>query len=197
MVGRALVQRNQGLAGFGAGPAAGEARAVGALAEGGALIRRTLMQRNRELVDFEIDPATGEARIIGALAEGGDLLSLTGLTQQNGNRTLTKLVAQRARSPLREDKDDVLAAFGAQTPVHLALLGHGLSLSDQFWYRAPGGTERWEDINFFDNGWNPGFGAAVLKRDYARLASCSPDVPEATTFGHTVKAWERGDNGIA
>jgi pheromone shutdown-related protein TraB len=51
-------------------------------------------------------------------------------------------------------------------------------------------------VNFFDNGWDQGFGAAVLLGDYARLATCSLDVPEVTTPGHAVKAWECNKNGI-
>ena len=158
------------------------------------MARRTLMQRDRELVDFEVDPATGEARIIDAAS--GNLAASLGLARENGDRVLTTLMMRRALSPLRKDKDDVLAAFGAKSPVDLALMGHGLSLSDQFWYRAPGSSERWEDVNFFGNGWDLGFGAAVLLGDYARLAACSPDVPEVTTPGHAVKAWERNDDGI-
>lgn len=157
------------------------------------MIRRTLMQRNRELADFEVDPVTGAARIVDA-ADGDPLVS-AGLTRQDGNWLLAKLVERRALSPLRKDKGDILAAFGAKSPAHLALMGHGLSLTDQFWYRAPGGVERWEDINFLDNGWDPAFGTAVLSGDYARLAACSPDVPESTTSGHAVKAWER-DGGV-
>lgn len=158
------------------------------------MARRTLMQRDRELIDFEVDPATGEARIIDAAS--GNLAASLGLARENGDRVLTTLMMRRALSPLRKDKDDVLAAFGAKSPVDLALMGHGLSLSDQFWYRAPGSSERWEDVNFFGNGWDLGFGAAVLLGDYARLAACSPDVPEVTTPGHAVKAWERNDDGI-
>ena len=157
------------------------------------MIRRTLMQRDRELVDFVVDQASGEARIIDAVS---DLAASAGFARQNGDELLSKLVARRALSPMREDKDDVLAAFGAKSPVDLALMGHGLSLSDQFWYRAPGSTERWKDINFFDNRWDPSFGAAVLSGDYSSLATCSPDVPEATTPGHAVKAWERDGDGI-
>ena len=158
------------------------------------LIRRTLMQRDRELADFEVDSASGEARVIDAASD--DVSVSAGLARQNGDWVLTKLVERRALSNMRKDKDDVLAAFGAKSPVDLALMGHGLSLSDQFWYRAPGSIERWEDVNFLDNGWDPGFGEAILLGDYARLAACSPDVPEATTPGHAIKAWERGDDGI-
>ena len=152
------------------------------------------MQRNRELVDFEIDPPTGKVRVIDVASD--DMAASLGLAQQNRDRVLTVLVERRALSAMRKDKDDVLAAFGAKSPVDLALMGHGLSLSDQFWYRTPGLAERWEDVNFFDNGWDPSFGEAILLGDYTRLAGCSPDVPEATTPGHAVKAWERNDDSI-
>ena len=158
------------------------------------MARRTLMQRDRELVDFEVDPVTGEARIIDAVSD--DLAASLGLAQGNRDQVLTALMTRRSLSPMRKDKDDVLAAFGAKSPVDLALMGHGLSLTDQFWYRAPGSSVRWKDVNFFDNGWDPSFGVAVLMGDYARLATCSPDAPEVTTPGHAVKAWERNDDGV-
>ena len=158
------------------------------------MIRRTLMQRDRELAEFEIDPTTGKARVIDIAND--DLVASAGLARQNRDRVLTALIERRALSTMRKDKDDILAVFGAKSPVDLALMGHGLSITDQFWYRAPGSAERWEDVNFFDNGWDPGFGTAVLQGDYARLATCSLDVPEVTTSGHAVKAWERDDDGI-
>ncbi len=151
------------------------------------MIRRMLMRRDQELVDFEVDPATGEVHVIEASEASADLL---------GFGEMADIIKKRAISGRRADMQDVLESLGAQSPVHLTLMGHGLSLSDQFWYRAPGGTERWEDINFFDNEWDPRFGAAVFKRDYSGLASCSPDTPDATTCGRAVKMWERGEDGI-
>ena len=159
------------------------------------MIRRTLMHRNQELVDFEVNPVTGEARVTDFVADEDYAASL-GLTQQNGDWLLTRLVERRAISPLRKDKDDILSAFGAKSTVDLALRGHGLSLSDLFWYRIPGSSDCWEEINFFDNEWDPDFGLATLAGDYATLASCSPDVPETTTSGHEIKLWERNDDGI-
>ena len=161
------------------------------------------MQCNQELVDFEFDPKTDDVRIIDASPGGEDVLAFVKParlapepTRLSRSDSLYWFARKRAISLLREDKDDIIAAFGAKSPIHLALMGHGLSLSDQFWYRAPGGTERWEDINFFDNEWDPGFGAAVFKRDYAGLASCSPNTPDATTRGHAIKTWERNAEGI-
>lgn len=158
------------------------------------MARRTLIQRDRELVDFEVDSVTGDAHIIDVVS--GDLAASLGLTRNNGDEVLTTLIRRQALSPLRKDKEDVLAVFGAKSTVDLALMGRGVSLYDQFWYRPPGSSGRWEDVNFFDNGWDLGFGEAVLLGDYARLAACSPDVPDATTPGHAVKAWVRGDTGI-
>jgi hypothetical protein len=154
------------------------------------------MKRNRELVEFEVDPATSKARVIDAPGAGVDPFVPAELMLQGDNRTLTEFIAFRAISRRRPDWQKVLKPFGALSPVHLALLGHGLSLSDQYWYRAPGSTERWEDINFFDNEWETGFGEAVLSGDHARLAACSPDVPDTTTNGRIVKTWERNDKGV-
>lgn len=158
------------------------------------MARRILMQRDRELVDFEVDSMTGDSRIIDVASE--KLAASMGLVRENGDRVLTTLMMRRALSPMRKDKDAILAAFGAKSSVDLVLMGHGLSLTDQFWYRTPGSSERWKDVNFFDKGWDPSFGTAVLSGDYARLAACSPDVPEVTTSGHAVKTWERNDDGI-
>ena len=162
------------------------------------------MQRNQELVDFEIDPATVDIRIIDASPAGEDLLATVRPVrlapepiQLSRDKALSLLVKKRAISALRDDKDDIIAVFGAKSTVDLVFREYGLSLSDQFWYRAPGGTERWEDINFFDNEWDPSFGIAVFNRDYADLASCSLHTPDATTCGRTVKTWERGADGIS
>ena len=85
------------------------------------MARRTLMQRDRELVDFEVDPMTGEARVIDVA--NGNLAASLGLAQENRDRVLTTLMTRRVLSSLRKDKDDVLAAFGAKSPVDLALMG--------------------------------------------------------------------------
>ena len=103
------------------------------------MIRRTLMQCNQELVDFEFDPKTDDVRIIDASPEGEDVLAFVKParlapepTRLSRSDSLYWFARKRAISLLREDKDDIIAAFGAKSPIHLALMGHGLSLSDQF-----------------------------------------------------------------
>ena len=112
------------------------------------------------------------------------------------NASLTELVRSRSMSPNRAGLDEILAGFGASSATELALMGHGASLTDHFWYRAPGSPARWEDVNFFDNDWDGTFRASILAGDYVGLSACSPDIPDVTTAGHLRKAWERRDAGI-
>ncbi len=160
------------------------------------MIKRTLMQRDQELIDFEIEPASGKVRIIDMSEAGASLIASMKLNQQNDDSVLFNLVYDRTISGLRLDRNKIIAAFNAKSAIDLVLMGHGLSLFDQYWYRKQGATERWQDINFFDNEWDLSFGEAVLTGNYTKLASCSPDVPDVTTRGHAIKTWEYSAEGI-
>ncbi|HAM16440.1 MAG TPA: hypothetical protein DCP91_11430 [Eggerthellaceae bacterium] len=154
------------------------------------------MFENRQLFDFEVEPETGKARVLDApCAPDGELASI-GLDCSNLNAALTKLVRTRSISSNRVDLGEILEGFGVRSAVELALMGHGASLTDHFWYRAPGSLARWEDVNFFDNDWDATFCASILASQYDGLAACSPDIPDITTAGHLRKAWERRDAGI-
>ena len=160
------------------------------------VMKRTLMLKNQELFDFEVDTATEKIRILDAPEPGDALLASLGFDGPDGKDAVAGVVKQRHISSGRDDIDQIRDAFGVQSVQELTFRGHGLSLSDKLWYRAPGSFERWEDINFFDNDWDNAFGKSILTRDYKGLASCSPDVPEVTTGGHLRKAWERSEGRI-
>jgi len=159
-------------------------------------MKRTLMFEDRELLDFEVDPETGRARVLDAPEAGDDELAAIGLDCSDLDVALTKLIRMRSMSSNRVDLDAILEGFGAISATELALMGHGASLTDHFWYRAPGSPACWEDVNFFDNDWDGAFCACILTGDYSGLAACSTEIPDVTTRGHLRKAWERGDAGI-
>ena len=159
------------------------------------LVKRTLLFENQELLDFEVDFATGEIRVLDAPDADDALLCSLGLGGPDRDAFVAKSISMRRMSENREDAEQILGAFDARSTLELAFRGHGLSLADKLWYRAPGAVERWEDVNFFDNDWDAAFCEAVLTRDYKRLASCSPDVPDVTTGGRTGKAWEQTGDG--
>ena len=156
-------------------------------------MRRTLMHRDVELLDFEADPVTGDARVVDETEAGRNLIASM---KMDGNKAIDRLLKSRTISHFRKDLPLILESYHAHSRIELALMGHGLSVTDMFWYRLPNSSDRWADINLLDNEWDPGFGAAILSKDYAGLARCSLDVPDVTTPGHAAKAWERNDEGI-
>ncbi len=107
------------------------------------------MLKNQELLDLEIDFVTGEVCIVDAPDARDPLLASLGFGGPARDATVTVNIGSRR---LSRGRDDI----------------------DRLCYRALGSTERWEDINFYDNDWDGGFRAAVLTHDYERLASCSP-----------------------
>ena len=159
-------------------------------------MKRTLMFENRQLLDFEVEPETGRARVLEAPEAGDGELAALGLDCSDLDAALTKLIHVRSMSSNRMDLSEILESFGASSAMELALMGHGASLTDHFWYRAPGSFARWEDVNFFDNDWDGTFRASILSGNYGGLATCAPAIPDVTTAGHLPKAWERGDAGI-
>ena len=82
------------------------------------------------------------------------------------NVALGKLLGNRSISRLCKDLLQIPTPYHAHSGVELSLMGHGLSLSDAFWYRSPGSADRWANINFFDNAWDPGAMRAAPIFDY-------------------------------
>ena len=144
------------------------------------------MQRNRELVDFEIDPVTRDARVIDASAEGDELLASIKPGLKDRESALLWLARKRSISALRDDKDDILSAFGARTPIDLVLRGHGLSLSDQYWICPQGSQLAWNDINFFNNGFER---VSSVTRSYSPVTTPAGAHPDNTSDGNLSKRW--------
>ena len=88
------------------------------------------------------------------------LLCSLGLGGPDRDAFVAESIRVRRISERRKDAKQIIGAFGARSTLELAFRGHGLSLTDKLWYRAPGSAERWEDVNFFDNDWD---GAYLLK----------------------------------
>ena len=106
-----------------------------------------------------------------------------------------------------------LAALGFSTPLELPELNHGLSLSDQYWMKAPGSELSWQDINYFHNDFdeetgrllfgNQAIGQAPGKRTSGGQAlggqapgkrtsggrTPEPNVPDNTSDGVLPKRW--------
>lgn len=155
-------------------------------------MKRTLMHQNRELLDFDIDLTTGKVDILDAPSADDALLSSLGLAGPDLADSVAGAISERCISLRRDDVAEILEAFGARSNIELAFMGHGLSLADKLWYRAPGATERWEDINFLDNEWDDTFYRSVLTRDHKITRSLHPVRPMFPTSRRVAAYAKRG-----
>ena len=103
--------------------------------------------------------------------------------------SLLKFCNSRSIAPQRYDYKKILEATGCKDDFELAFRGHGLSLSNHYWYKKEGENLHYEDINFFTNKWDDTFGRAIIKKDYGLLKSADLNVPDITIAGWAVKGW--------
>lgn len=64
----------------------------------------------------------------------------------------------------------------------------GLSLSDQYWIRNSGSCVRWEDVNFFDNGFSDDIGNILFGKQMSGEINLSS--PDNTSDGVLKKRWK-------
>lgn len=163
--------------------------------ETGGIVRYALMCREHETMEFDVDIATCAVSDVRPLEH--HKLAPLGVLDGAGapERLLEQLFWGRCVSHARADLPLILDALGMRNQWELAFQSGGFSLSDPYWYRSEGSSLTWKDDNFFDNGWDPAFGRAVLRQDYAALGRASIATPDATCSGACRKAWVRASGG--
>ncbi|MCL2126301.1 MAG: HipA domain-containing protein [Oscillospiraceae bacterium] len=85
--------------------------------------------------------------------------------------------------------DSALQNIGVSTPALLLEKCYGLSLSDHYWICPKGSGLRWENVNFFTNGFSKDMGEILFGRepdDPSRVSLMSPD---NTSDGWLRKKW--------
>ena len=105
------------------------------------------------------------------------------------NYSLSIFIRKRSIPAMRTGCENILKATKCRDGIELAFKGHGLSLSDHFWYKKEGEELKYEDINFFTNKWDDTFARAILSNDYELLKKADLNVPDITTAGWGVKGW--------
>ena len=110
-------------------------------------------------------------------------------TQEELSRVLFKLLYSKTIAINRSDYEKILEATNSKDNFDLTFKGHGLSLSDHFWFKKENENIKYKDINFFENKWDDSFARAVLNYDYEALKNADLNVPDITTRGWAVKGW--------
>ena len=89
----------------------------------------------------------------------------------------------------RSGYKNIMKATHSRNGIDLLFKGHGLSLSNHYWFKRENENLSYDDINFFTNKWDDSFARAVLNKDYDALSRVNLNVPDITTAGWGVKGW--------
>ncbi len=147
------------------------------------------MYKNDEVLSFGVDFEKNRVKFLKELANFSK--APLGLTMPNADKdmALQKFFNSRTIAPQRDDYKKILEATNCKDGFSLSFKGHGLSLSNHYWYKKEGENLKYEDISFFINKWDDTFGRAVLNKDYELLKTCDLNVPDIVTPGWGIKGW--------
>ena len=153
-----------------------------------------LMYKDYEVLSFKAGFDTLRFEVIEKLDRFD--LAPYGMNKKDVNLSfeLTKFFKARVISSNRWDYDLILKNTGCKNSLELSFKGHGLSLTNHYWFKRSGEGLRYEEINFFSNKWDDSFAKAVLNGDYNSLSKCDLNVPDIVTPGWAAKGWVY-DNG--
>ena len=146
----------------------------------------TLMNRTHEIANVVYDQARREFSRFGDLIDGER--APIGIAPAGSSVSLpdfNRWWRDRGIPGTRDNIDRVLREAGAQVPEELLQRNLGLSLSDQYWIRPRGSGLAWDDINFFNNGFE-----TVAQRTAS--VSARPEMrahPANTSDGNLEKTW--------
>ena len=149
----------------------------------------TLMYKNDEVFTFSINFKNRHIKIVEKLAHYDKAPYGILNNKKDPQYALMKFFNGRSISASRADYEKILKATNTHDSLELSFKGHGLSLSNHYWYKKEGENLRYENINFFTNKWDDSFARAVLNQDYEALKHCSLNVPDLTITGWAVKGW--------
>ena len=149
----------------------------------------TLMHKDIPVADLTLDETTGSIQRIDALFRGGHLP--VGVSVRRGmadraafNAWWTDRFIPSARSGLV----DALSQLGFPDPQQVISRNLGLSLSDHYWVKPAGSNLSWDEVNFFENGFSPDVGDALLGK-LNKASGIDLRSPDWTCDGNLRKCW--------
>lgn len=151
--------------------------------------RLRFMHKDHEVFSFYVDLEENSLRFgkplkhfeeapYGMLELGADLDAL-----------LWKFFFPRAIPAERPGYKKILETTGYSSGFALSFSGHGLSLSNHYWFLRDDEDLSYKDINFFEHPFDDSFGRALLNGDYEALRHSDLNVPDIVTPGYASKGW--------
>ena len=152
------------------------------------------MYRDYEVLSFTVDFDESRFKLIEKLEHFDLIPTIISKPTIDIDYGLSRFFHRRTISINRWDHDLIMQNTHYKDALKLSFQGHGLSLSNHYWFKREGEDLEYDDINFFTNKWDDSFAKAVLNGDYESLSKCDLNVPDIVTQGWSVKGWIY-DNG--
>ena len=149
----------------------------------------TLMHKDIPVADLTLDETTGSIQRIDALFRGGHLP--VGVSVRRGMADRAALNAwwtDRFIPSARSGLVDALSQLGFPDPQQVISRNLGLSLSDHYWVKPAGSNLSWDEVNFFENGFSPDVGDALLGK-LSKTSDIDLRSPDWTCDGNLRKRW--------
>ena len=148
------------------------------------------MYKNYEILSFSVDFRNYKTTLIKKLehydkAPYGFNKEDEGKNGQNIGWFFKKLSIPVFRSGYKE----IMKATHSRNGMDLLFKGHGLSLSNHYWFKKENEYLSYDDINFFTNKWDDSFARAILNEDFEALSHANINVPDIATTGWGTKGW--------
>ena len=155
-----------------------------------------LMYKNYEVLSFCADYENEDVHVLEKLEHFEKAPKrVVEYSSEDIDGVFFSFISRRQIPGTRPGYEEILKATGYRSGFELSFAGHGLSLSNHYWYKREGENLRYEDINFFNNKWDNSFAKAVLNQDYEALKHCDLNVPDIVTAGWGAKGWILEEDG--
>ena len=149
----------------------------------------TLMHKDIPVVEIALDDGGTKITRVGELYHGEDLPVGVPITWDKADRaTLNAWWTDRFIPSARSGLVDALSQLGFPDPQQVISRNLGLSLSDHYWVKPAGSNLSWDEVNFFENGFSPDVGDALLGK-LSKTSDIDLRSPDWTCDGNLRKRW--------
>jgi hypothetical protein len=156
-------------------------------------MKYTLMHKHIPVVDVEFDGNGDIRKVLKTHDVRHAPLGVHAAKQGIGRTELNAWWSARAVPKSREGLEKALATLGLASATALAQRCLGLSLADQYWVRPAASDMRWDDVNFFANGFAEEIGNALFGQTAREARGANLASPDSTSDGVLVKRWVMRD----
>jgi hypothetical protein len=151
------------------------------------------MHKNIPVADIVISDVTGGIEKKGVIHNQAHLPLGTTIPYGKNKGSLVlpdlhKWWVSRCIPASRDGLRDVLDNLGGSIELLLTRC-YGLSLSDQYWVCPTGSGLRWEDVNFFENGFSNDVGEILFGHEPENPDRVEFNSPDITSEGNLQKKW--------